>query len=132
MSQDELSLLRDRALRMLRSARKSLADGDYDIAAFMAEQGTQLYVKSMVLEHTGEVPRIHALRQLIMVLRELVEDQDAVDEFVRKERSLLIRLEEAYLSSRYLARPYDGEEAEELVDFARRVVDFVRSLKVKG
>ncbi len=132
MSQDEMTLLRDKALRMLRSARKSLDDGDYDIAAFMAEQGAQLYVKSLIFEHTGEIPRVHALRQLIMLLRELVEDQEAVDEFVRKERSLLIRLEEAYLSSRYVARPYDRQEAEELVEFAEGVLDFVRSLKVEG
>jgi hypothetical protein len=32
---------------------------------------------------------------------------------------LLIRLEEAYISSRYLFRRHDRDEAEELVGFAR-------------
>jgi HEPN domain-containing protein len=51
--------------------------------------------------------------------------REELTEFAKRRRSLLIRLEEAYVSSRYLFRRYDREEAEELVGFAREVIDLV-------
>jgi len=129
LSYSEVSLLRDRALRMLKSGRRSLLEGDYDIAAFMADQAVQLYIKSVIFELTGELPRVHVVRQLINILRDLLGDPDVFDGFVRENRSLLIRLEEAYISSRYMPRKYDREEAEELLDFAEKVIEFVKSIK---
>ncbi|MEM2983258.1 MAG: HEPN domain-containing protein [Candidatus Bathyarchaeia archaeon] len=132
MSYREVTLLRDRSLRMLSSARRSLSEGDYDIAAFIADQAVQLYLKSMVLELAGEVPRIHSIRQLLRVLKEMSDRPDIIDDYVKKNRSLPIRLEEAYISSRYMPRDYEREEAEELVNFAEEVIDFVKSLKGQG
>lgn len=125
-------MLRDRALRMLESGRRSLREGDYDIAAFMADQSVQLYLKSVILELTGEVPRVHAVRQLMSALKDLLGGQNLFDDFVRQNRSLFIRLEEAYISSRYLPRRYDKEEAEELLGFAEKVIEFVESVKGKS
>lgn len=131
MSYRVVSLLRDRSLRMLSSASRSLLDGDYDIAAFMADQAVQLYLKSVIFELTGELPRVHAVRQLMGVLGELLGKQSLVDNFVRENRSLFIRLEEAYISSRYMPRVYEREESEELVGFAEKVIGFVKSIKGK-
>lgn len=132
MSYREVSLFRDRSLRMLNSARRSLVDGDYDIAAFMADQAVQLYLKSVIFELTGEVPRVHAIRRLMRLLRELYGEPDLFDDFVRENRSLLIRLEEAYISSRYLPREYERDEAEELVDFAEEAIGFIKSIEGEG
>ena len=71
MSRHEVDILRDRPLRMLSSARRCLPNGDYGIAAFMAEQAVQLFLKFLILELTGEVPRVHAVRQLMRVFRDL-------------------------------------------------------------
>jgi len=131
VSSREVSLLRDRSLRMLSSARRSLLDKDYDIAAFMADQTVQLYLKSVILELTGEVPRVHAARQLMHILKDLLGEPNPVDDFVRENRSLLIRLEEAYISSRYMPREYEKDEAEELVNFAEKAIGFVKSIKGK-
>ena len=132
MSYREVSLLRDRSLRMLSSAKRSLLNGDYDIAAFMADQAAQLYLKSMILELTGEVPRVHHVRQLMRVLKDLLDKPNLIDDFVRENRSLLIRLEEAYISSRYMPREYEKEEVMELVNFAEKVIGFVKSAKGKN
>jgi HEPN domain-containing protein len=132
VSYREVSLFRDRSLRMLNSARRSLVDGDYDIAAFMADQAVQLYLKSVIFELTGEVPRVHAIRRLMRLLRELYGEPDLFDDFVRENRSLLIRLEEAYISSRYLPREYERDEAEELVDFAEEAIGFIKSIEGEG
>lgn len=108
-----------------------LREGSYDIAAFMAEQAVQLFLKSVIFELTGEVPRTHACRQLMSALRDLL-GCSSLDDFIRENRSLFIRLEEAYIGSRYLPREYEKEEAEELVHFAEKVIELVDSAKSKG
>lgn len=122
-------LLQDRALRMLRVAEQNLESGHFDLAAFMAEQAVQLFIKSLIFKATGEIPRMRMVRQLLGVFGE-ISDRKRVEGFVRRNRSLLIRLEEAYISSRYLPRKYEREEAEELVNFAKEVIGFVKSFKV--
>jgi len=127
----EVDLLRSRALRMLAHAEECLKSRDYDLAAFLAEQSAQLYLKSVILELTGEVPRTHSIRQLLHMLRELLSSAE-IDEFTRKHRELLIGLEDAYIMSRYLFRTYDKGESEELVRFAGGVIRFVEGVKVKA
>jgi len=46
--------------------------------------------------------------------------------------SLLVRLEEAYISSRCLPRDYERDETEELVNFSEKVIEFVKSVKGKA
>jgi len=129
MSYREVELLRSRALRMLSSAKGSFANEDYDIAAFLADQAVQLYLKSEILNLTGEIPRIHAVRQLFQMLKIALGEADEVDRFVRDNRSLLIRLEDAYISSRYIPKEYEREEVKEPVTFAEDVIKFVQRLK---
>lgn len=131
VSRNEIDLLRGRSLRMLSSAGGSLSKGDYDIAAFMAEQSVQLYVKSVLFEFAGEVPRIHALRQLLGALKAVVDQPARIDQFVAENRSLLIRLEDTYINSRYVPREYEKEEAKELVDFAQEAIEFAKHLRRK-
>jgi HEPN domain-containing protein len=128
----EVGLLRGRSLRMLESAKRSLGYGEYDIAAFMAEQAAQLFLKSVVLEVSGEVPRTHSIRQLFNALKLVLGKHEDVDRFVARNRSLLIRLEDAYINSRYVLREYEREEAEELVVFAEEVLRFVEGLRGKA
>ncbi len=47
-------------------------------------------------------------------------------------RRLFIGLEEAYLASRYLFRVYEEDESRELVEFAKRVIEFVKGLGVEA
>jgi len=124
--------LRGRSLRMLESAKRSLGSGDYDIAAFMAEQAVQLFLKSLILEASGEIPRTHSIRQLLNALSLVLGKQGDIDQFVERSRSLLIRLEEAYINSRYVLREYERVEAEELVGFAEEVLKFVEALRGKA
>jgi HEPN domain-containing protein len=61
---------------MLETVKKSLADGNYDIAAFMAEQASQLYVKSVILEQIGETLQSHLQKsrpQLLSVAPQISE-----------------------------------------------------------
>jgi len=131
--EEEVKLLRSRSLRMLVHAEECLRSRDYDLAAFLAEQSVQLYLKSVILELVGEVPRTHSIRQLLHMIRTILDKEMAerIDEFVHSHRRLLTGLEEAYLASRYLFRIYEKDESEELVRFAKEVIRFVENLKVK-
>ncbi len=129
MSSHEVDLLRDRSLRMLRQAKSNLNSGDNDLAAFMAEQAVQLNIKAAILEITGEIPRTHALRQLFNALKASLDGSRNIDRFVTSNRSFLIRLEDAYINSRYVPREYEKVEAEELVDFAEVAIRFVETIK---
>jgi len=132
MSAREVGLLRDRALRILGSAKSSLVAGDYDIAAFLADQAIQLYLKSATFQLAGEIPRVHSVRQLFQIFGAAIQRQDEIEEFTRKNRSLIIRLEDAYINSRYVPREYDRDEASELVTFTKRAVNFVKNLEHKA
>ena len=113
---------------MLNASEKHLSSGDYDLVAFLAEQAAQLFLKHKVYTLTGEVPRAHSIRDLLQILAKILKIEDKISNYVRENRSLLIRLEEAYIASRYLFRKYEREETEELVAFARRLMEFVRNL----
>jgi len=118
---------------VLAHAEECLKSEDYDLAALLAEHSVQLYLKSLILELTGEVPRAHSIRQLFHMLRSILGEGRAekIDLFVRKYRRLLIGLEGAYLASRYLFRIYERSETEELVKFAKEVIVFVENIRVK-
>jgi len=125
---DEAELIRERALTMLRASKHHLRVGDYDLASFLAEQAAQLYLKYAILKITGEVPRTHPIRELLQILGKITKKENKVIEFIRVRRSMLIRLEEAYLASRYLFRRYDRDEVKELVEFAEELINYVRDL----
>ena len=126
---EDADLLKERALSMLNASRHQFNEGNYDLAAFLSEQAAQLYLKYRIFELTGEMPRTHVLRQLFGVLARLLTDkQGIIQEFLKRNRSMIVRLEESYISSRYLLRRYEREETKELVEFAEEVVKFVRDL----
>ncbi len=125
-------MLKKRSGIMLEEAGEELSKGHYDLAVFLAEQAVQLFLKAVILSETGTMPRTHR-RDLAGALRVIYPDKAReVDVFVRQNHGLFIRLEEAYVSSRYLFREYTREEAEELVKFAGEVVEFVRGVEVSG
>ncbi len=125
---DEAEIIKDRVLAMLRASRHHLSAGDYDLASFLAEQAAQLYLKYVLLMLTGEMPRTHSIRELLQILGKVVNKEDKISEFIRCHRSMLIRLEDAYIASRHLLRRYDRDEAKELVDFAEELIGYVRNL----
>jgi len=127
----EVELIKKRSLIMFEDSKDELSKGHYDLASFLAEQAVQLYLKSIILKATGTMPRTHTIRDLIGALRIIYPNKvNEIDKFVKDNRSLLIRLEETYISSRYIFKEYEKEETEELVSFADKVIKFVRFLEI--
>ncbi|MDF2957114.1 MAG: HEPN domain protein [Candidatus Alkanophagales archaeon MCA70_species_1] len=89
------------------------------MACFMAEQSAQLYLKAVILEISGEMPRTHSIRSLLSILSTLLKKQ------VKYDRKSLIFLESAYINARYLGVVYEKEDAEEAVRIAEGIMELV-------
>ena len=116
MHKDVVKLLKKRAKGFLEGARERLNAGDYDVSCFMAEQSAQLYLKALILELSGEVPRTHSIRQLLSILSTLLKKK------IEFDRKSLIFLESAYNNARYLTLTYDREDAELAISTAEEVI----------
>jgi len=127
LTREEAELLKKRALDMLKAAKSQMMEGALDLAAFLAEQAAQLYLKSVVLRLVGEIPRTHSVRELLAVLKQATGSPE-VEGFARRHRASLSRLESAYINSRYLPKSYELEEVKELVKIAEEVVSFAERL----
>ena len=120
MSFEEAELLRSRAESFLRNAQRLIEEGEADIAIFSLEQYCQLILKYKLLVYTGSYPRTHSLRQLI---RELGRVDPRILVLVNDVKNLhyVARLEEAYISSRYLPYKYTIEEVKDIGRFILEV-----------
>jgi len=120
VSFEEVELLRSRAESFLRNALRLIEEGEADIAVFSLEQYCQLILKYKLLVYTGSYPRTHSIRLLI---RELGKVDSRVLVLVSDVRNLhyVARLEEAYISSRYLPYKYTIEEVKDISRFVLEV-----------
>ncbi len=122
MSSKEVDTLRGRAAAFLRHAEAALRDGEYDFSCFASEQASQLFMKSVMLEIVGEMPRVHSVRELLTALATSVpEAKELISKFVKGNRDKLRALDDAYISSRYLPSTFYREDAEGLVETARGI-----------
>jgi HEPN domain-containing protein len=120
VSFEEAELLRSRAESFLRNAQRLIEEGEADIAVFNLEQYCQLILKYKLLVYTGSHPRTRSLRQLI---RELGRVDSRILVLVNDVKNLhyVARLEEAYISSRYLPYKYTIEEVKDIGRFILEV-----------
>jgi len=121
-----VELMGRRAIAFLETAKHSLKQGNYDIAAFNAEQATQLYLKSTLLELVGDFPRTNSI---ILLLRELEHVNEEVGKFIKENKRGLHNLEDSYLTSRYFYKIFDREDSGYLVSLSEEVIRFCEKLR---
>ena len=130
MVREDVDILRRRAESFIRNASKLIEDGEWDLAMFSMEQYCQLILKYRLLLIKGSYPRTHSIRRLI---REVGEYDNSILELVEDVNKLhyIARLEEAYITSRYL--PYSYEE-DEVKDMYRFIMEVFRPIveKIRG
>jgi HEPN domain-containing protein len=126
-SLNTVNKLLKKAAMFLKSAKANYKKGLYDVACFEADQAVQLFVKAHVLKLSGSVPRTHGLRALLGYLASAPNvNPEAIREFVAKNRSNLIMLEDAYIRSRYLGEEYNKEDTKRCLEIAEKVFELVR------
>ncbi len=127
--------MRKRALAFLDEAIDDLRKGYYDLASFHAEQAVQLYLKAMIVRLSGEERRGHEIRELLAELSLSLEMEGLDDiskrlkELAREYRRELKELEEAYYEARYKPIPYEEEEAKELVQAAKNIIEELKAIE---
>jgi HEPN domain-containing protein len=112
------------AARDLAHARHAAEDGDYEWAAFAAQQAAEKALKALVMAHGGE-PWGHLLTSLAEGLPDATQAPPAVLDAAR-------RLDKHYVPARYpngFASGYPGMlytrgEAEQAIDDASAIIEF--------
>ncbi len=124
MHKEEIELFLKRARNFLDGAKERFQKEDWDLTCFMAEQSVQLFIKAIILEKGGEVPKTHSIRKLFGLLYQLTKDK-----VFQYDRKTLIFLESAYLNSRYFSFVYEKEDAKEALKIAVEVKDLVENVR---
>jgi len=108
-----------------------ISRGFYDLAAFSLEQSLQLFLKACLLKLGADYPRTRSVRRLLELVAGL-SGAEAVRELLRRFSVELGALEDAYISSRYVAREYTEEEVERLRGVVEEVMRVVGEASCGG
>ncbi|WP_292000373.1 HEPN domain-containing protein [Caldivirga sp.] len=110
---EEYNRLMERSRRFMETAEVQIEKGFFDLAAFSLEQSLQSYLKVCLLRVGPDYPRTHSLCRLLSLIAEISGEVSLI-ELTRKFSLELGALEDAYITSRYIARDYDAAEVERL------------------
>lgn len=122
MATDEVKLSNARSFEYLEEAERLIQDKKWDLAMSSLHLHCELLLKSKLLELGATYPRTHSLKELIRILSRFDEK---VLGLLTDENSILrlSRLEEGYISSRYLPVRYSEEDVLPLWRFVKEVFD---------
>jgi len=109
LSREEAEALKDRCRNYLETYEFHMSREMYALAMFDLEQALQLYVKAKLLEEGVAYPRTHSVRRLLEILAD-VKGDDELMSLIRKYAIELRLLEEAYITSRYVAIEFRKDE----------------------
>lgn len=96
----------------------------YALAVFDLEQAVQLYVKARLLEEGVAYPRTLSVRRLLELLAG-VKGDDRLRKVVKEYAVELKLLEEAYISSRYVASEFSEDEVARVRRAVEEVLKYV-------
>ncbi len=116
MQADLIKKMKQRSQGFLRIAKECYTRGEWDLACFQAEQAAQLFLKAIIFEKSGSLPRIHSIRQLLSILSEITKITTKFD------RLSLIALEDAYFKTRYLDTVYEKADADLAIKITEEVI----------
>ncbi|CAD5244755.1 HEPN domain-containing protein [Thermococcus camini] len=128
MHYEEVETLLRRSEDYLELANEAFEREKYDTAVFLVEQALQLYLKAVIIKYSDVRLRTHSIRELLKGVGDALEAEDEIAEFIRQNRGPLRELEDAYTKARYEPRIYYREDAQDLMEFALKVRDFVEGL----
>ncbi|MDJ0270714.1 MAG: HEPN domain-containing protein [Aigarchaeota archaeon] len=115
-SRDEARHLARRSSEFMTTAKIQFEQGLYGLAAFSLGQALRLYLKHKLLLLGVKFPWTHSVRRLLELLTEVSSERCRVAMSYVMERYLmeLSVLEDAYITSRYVAGEFSREEVERL------------------
>ena len=124
MSKEEADSLRKRSRDYLQTYEFHMSKGMYALAIFDLEQAIQLYIKASLLDEGVAYPRTHSLRRLLEILAG-VRNDDKLMKIVKDYAVELRLLEEAYISSRYVAYEFAEDEVVKVKRAVEEIMKYV-------
>ena len=135
MSGERVGVLVKRARVFLELAKELISKKELDLAVFLLEQACQLRIKAFIYRLTGEIPRIHGIRELLgVIVNKLIEvhekdEAEKIRNFVRKNRDLLVEIEYGYTEARYGFPGYTSLDAEEMVKTVEELFKLIEEVE---
>jgi len=124
LSSQEAEALRRRSSDYMQTFEFHMSRGMYALAIFDLEQAAQLYVKARLLEEGVAYPRTHSIRRLLELLAG-VKGDERLKKVVKEYAVELKLLEEAYISSRYVASEFSEEEVTKVKRAVEEIMKYV-------
>ena len=124
MSSEEAEALRRRSSDYMQTFDFHMSRGMYALAIFDLEQAAQLYVKARLLEEGVTYPRTHSIRRLLELLAG-VKGDERLKKVVKEYAVELKLLEEAYISSRYVASEFSEDEVTKVKRAVEEILKYV-------
>jgi Uncharacterized conserved protein related to C-terminal domain of eukaryotic chaperone, SACSIN len=128
---EEYNYLLERSRRFLITAEMQIERGFYDLAIYSLEQALQLYLKACLLKLGVDYPRTHSVRRLLELIYRLTGSEGIKRVLVDYAIELGV-LEDAYITSRYIAREYSEEEARRVYHVVGEVMRVVGGVTGRG
>ena len=128
---EEYNYLLERSRRFLITAEMQIERGFYDLAIYSLEQALQLYLKACLLKLGVDYPRTHSVRRLLELIYRLTGSEGIKRVLVDYAIELGV-LEDAYITSRYIAREYSEGEARRVYQVVGEVMKIVRGVTGRG
>jgi len=128
---EEYNYLLERSRRFLITAEMQIERGFYDLAIYSLEQALQLYLKACLLKLGVDYPRTHSVRRLLELIYRLTGSEGIKRVLVDYAIELGV-LEDAYITSRYIAREYSEGEARRVYQVVGEVMRVVGGVTGRG
>ncbi len=116
-------ILKKRAEKYYKYARRFFEEGDYDSAAFYIEQTIQFFLKYLLLKETGFFPRIH---DLDILFRSAGKIHKELLDFYEKHKDVLWEIYYAYTNSRYGEKEYPKEIVEKFLKVLEEFYNLIK------
>lgn len=107
------------ANRDLESAKKIMELGEYHVCAFLSQQAVEKALKALLIDRTGNFPRIHDVVELSRRVRAPIEITE-----------LCATINPAYTSTRYpdvaSDSDFDKGEVEDILKSAKEILEWIK------
>jgi HEPN domain-containing protein len=100
----------------------------YHLVAFDLEQAIQLYLKYALALKLRSFPPAHSLKELLTAVGKAYKKEKEVEKIVNENIHLIADLEQAYITSRYLPAEFTKKQVEELEEFSRSLIKWLKKL----
>jgi Uncharacterized conserved protein related to C-terminal domain of eukaryotic chaperone, SACSIN len=118
--------LKDRGLRFFKNGFELFKRGEYDLSAFNIEQAVQLILKYAIWKKLGDFEKTHEISKLLNDYKNLIDEKEKFEEFIKKYERTINDLEIAYIESRYLPSQFFKEQIEEMINFFEDLIDLIK------